>query len=271
MNTTNRLWHVAAAIGLALLAVLLTTFYVTNYKRHVQHGESQVTVLVAAKDVPVDTQGAELISGTWLTKETVARRQVVPGAIASPDQLRGLIATQPTFAGEQVTTRRFGTQAQQGLRSQLEGTQRAFQVPGDANQLLAGTLRDGDRVDLVANLKYKFVNFRAGNSSTNTDDLVASRVVLKNLLVLRAPGGGGPTSKITPNDTSFSVVLQVTDAQSQKLFFVMKNGDWSLQLRPVINPQDSPSTVETVGSVLGDGLHQGQIDQLVFGTGRGSR
>ena len=83
------------------------------------------------------------------------------------------------------------------------------------------------------------------DSSTNTDDLVASRVVLKNLLVLRAPGGGGPTSKITPNDTSFSVVLQVTDAQSQKLFFVMKNGDWSLQLRPVINPQDSPSTVET--------------------------
>ena len=52
MNTTNRFWHVAAAAGLALLAVLLTTFYVTNYKRHVQHGESQVTVLVASKDIP---------------------------------------------------------------------------------------------------------------------------------------------------------------------------------------------------------------------------
>ena len=33
MNTTNRLWQVVAAAGLALLAVLLTTFYVTNYKR----------------------------------------------------------------------------------------------------------------------------------------------------------------------------------------------------------------------------------------------
>ena len=43
MNTTNRLWQVVAAVGLALLAVLLTTFYVTNYKRHVQHSEAQVT------------------------------------------------------------------------------------------------------------------------------------------------------------------------------------------------------------------------------------
>ena len=120
----------------------------------------------------------------------------------------------------------------------------------------------------MANLKYKFVNFRAGSTSTNTDDLVASRVVLRNLLVLRAPNGGGPTSKISPNDTSFSAVLQVTDSQAQKLFFVMQNGDWSLQLRPVLTPQDSPPSVETVGSVLGDGLHQGQIDQLVFGTGR---
>ena len=272
MNATaHRFWNVAIALGLGLLAITLTTFYVTNYKHHVQHGESTVTVLVASKDIPAGTSGSDVIAKHFLTSESVARRAVVPGAISSAGQVKELVATQTVFAGEQVTTRRFGTQAQQGLRSQLEGTQRAFQVPGDANQLLAGTLRDGDRVDLVANLKYKFVNFRAGNSSTNTDDLVASRVVLKNLLVLRAPGGGGPTSKITPNDSSFSVVLQVTDAQSQKLFFVMKNGDWSLQLRPVINPQDSPSTVETVGSVLGDGLHQGQIDQLVFGTGRGSR
>ena len=29
MNTTNRFWHIAAAAGLALLAVLLTTFVLT--------------------------------------------------------------------------------------------------------------------------------------------------------------------------------------------------------------------------------------------------
>jgi len=92
MSTTNRLWQVVAAAGLALLAVLLTTFYVTNYKRHVQHSEAQVSVVLAAKDIPVDTPGSELLSGNWLTKQTVPRRQVVPGAISSPEQLRDLIA-----------------------------------------------------------------------------------------------------------------------------------------------------------------------------------
>ena len=95
MSTTNRLWQVVAAAGLALLAVLLTTFYVTNYKRHVQHSEAQVSVVLAAKDIPVDTPGSELLSGKWLTKQMVPRRQVVPGAISSPEQLRTLIATQP--------------------------------------------------------------------------------------------------------------------------------------------------------------------------------
>ena len=60
-----------------------------------------------------------------------------PGAISSAGQVHDLVVTQTVFAGEQVTTRRFGTRAQQGLRSQLHGTQRAFQLPGDANQLLA--------------------------------------------------------------------------------------------------------------------------------------
>src|SRR5947209_11932815 len=149
MNTTNRLWHVVAAVGLALFAVLLTTFYVTNYKRHVQHGQSQVTVVLAAKDIPADTPGSELLSGTWLTTQSVPRRQVVPGAISSPDQLRNLIATEPIYAGEQVTTRRFGTPAERGVRAQIKGTQRVVGVSGDAFQLLAGTLRVGDHIDIV--------------------------------------------------------------------------------------------------------------------------
>src|SRR4051812_35421588 len=149
MNTTNKLWQIVAAVGLALLAVLLTTFYVTNYKRHVQHGQANVSVYVAAKDIPVDTQGVQLLSGTWLTEQSVPRRQVVPGAISSPDQLRDLIATEPIYAGEQVTTRHFGTPSERGVRSQLKGTQRAFELDGDQHQLLAGTLRAGDHVDLV--------------------------------------------------------------------------------------------------------------------------
>jgi hypothetical protein len=45
----------------------------------------------------------------------------------------------------------------------------------------------------------------------------------------------------------------------------MKNADWSLQLRPTTDASDSPESVETVGTVLGDGLGPAQLRQLVFG------
>src|SRR2546430_2239439 len=73
MNTTNRLWHVAAALGLGLLADVLTPFYVTNYKRHVRAGESKVTVFVAPKDIPADTPGTDILSKHLLAHQPIAR------------------------------------------------------------------------------------------------------------------------------------------------------------------------------------------------------
>jgi Flp pilus assembly protein CpaB len=254
MNTSNRLWQITAALGLGLLAVTLTTFYVTNYKRHVRNGEQQVPVLVAAKDIPADTPGGQILSQHLLTKETVARRAVVPGAISSPEQLRTLIATQPVYAGEQVTTRRFGTPSQRGVRAQIAGNQRTFQLPGDANQLLAGTLRAGDHVDVVATWQYPD---DGGNSSHHV-----SRVVLRNLLVLQEPQAPGKASGISsPSNQAFSAQLAVTDAQSQKLEWVLVNAQWRLELRPPAGSADSPGSVDTAGTIVADGISRGSLQK----------
>ena len=63
------------------------------------------------------------------------------------------MVAQALYAGDQVTVKRFSDLHAEGIRGELKGTMRAVQVPGDANQLLAGTLQAGDHVDLVANLK----------------------------------------------------------------------------------------------------------------------
>ena len=47
------------AVALAAVAALLTSFYVTSYKRHVQRSEDHVTVLVAKQDIPEGTPGAD--------------------------------------------------------------------------------------------------------------------------------------------------------------------------------------------------------------------
>lgn len=247
---TYRVRNIGIAIALAIVAALLTTFYVTNYKRNVQQGEDMVPVYVAAQNIEIGTSGSELSGQKLLKVEHVSRRSVVPGAISEPEQIDKSVAVEAIYAGEQISTRRFRAAEEQGIRAQLKGNLRAMQVPGSENQLLAGTITDGDRVDVVAT-----VEFGSGASRGNA----ASRVVLRDLLVLRAPDTARLQSKIGSDPSSpYSVMLAVTDAQAQKLFFVMKEGEWTLQLRPVADPADSPESLETVNSVLGDGLRTGQ-------------
>ena len=52
--------NILIAVALAAVAALLTSFYVTSYKRHVQRGEDHVTVLVAKKDIVVGASGADV-------------------------------------------------------------------------------------------------------------------------------------------------------------------------------------------------------------------
>jgi|SRR5688572_5500286 Flp pilus assembly protein CpaB len=247
---TYRVKNITIAVALALVAALLTSFYVTNYQRNVRKDETNVPVWVASRDIPAGTSGAEAAQKSMLKKSEVVRRNVVPGAISNPDQVAELVATQPIYAGEQVSTRRFSTQSQRGIKAQLTGVQRAIVIPGDQHQLLAGTLRSGDTVDLVA-------TFGAGGVSV-------TRIVLRDIEVLRAPGGAtGDSSKISQDDGGgMAVMLKVTDTQVQKLHWVFTDASkWHLELRPGTDAADSPENVETWYSVLREGVRQKQLNE----------
>jgi len=255
---TYRVRNILIAVVLAALAALMTSYYVSNYKRHVQQGEKHVTVYVAAHDIPANTPGAE--AAKMLSTKEVTKSAVAPGAIAKPKDLESYVSSQPIYAGEQVTLNRFSTVSATGVHGQLKGTLRAYVLPGDANQLLAGTLRAGDHVDLVANFKYKL-----GSSDT----YLATRIVLRDVKVLRAPvGGGGGKFANGGLDSKFTVMLAVTDNQSQKLHFSAMNAagqgagnsstGWWLELRPPAKSADSPDSVETLRTILTDGLRPAQ-------------
>jgi hypothetical protein len=67
------------------------------------------------------------------------------------------------------------------------------------------------------------------------------------------------------------VQLALTDAQAQKLWFVTSNTEWTLQLRPVVDPADSPDSAEQIETVLGDGLTTNQYQDLYDKVGRNAR
>jgi Flp pilus assembly protein CpaB len=253
---TYRMRNILIAVGLAGFAALLVTFYVSNYKNSVQHQQATVTVPVAAHDIPVNTAGSQVLANGWLTTRQIPRNAVVPGAISSPGQIKTLVATQPTYAGEQITAERFGPVVQQGIPGQITGTERAVQIAGDPNQVLAGTLQPGDHVDFEGVLSV---------DTGNSNGLTFSRIVVRNLKVLgvqatpsatvgKISGASGPGSNLS------SVMLRMTDAQSQKIALVYsfarqsQNNYWTLELRPGLKSQDSPNSVETGFTLLTDGI-----------------
>jgi Flp pilus assembly protein CpaB len=231
---TYRIRNVAIAIGLALVAMLLTLFYVVNYRRSVQHGQATVQVYVAKRNINAGTAGTKIAHGDALRAVSIPRRSVVPGAISDPNQVASLVLTQPLYAGEQVTLRRFSDLHAEGIIGQLKHGMRAVQMPGDPNQLLAGTLRAGDHVDIVAN-----ISLPEGNQHV-------TRIVLRDLTVLQ------PSSANLSNAASqqTSVIVAVSDIQVQRLFFVMKNADWMLELRPAVDASDSAERIESTQSVI---------------------
>jgi Flp pilus assembly protein CpaB len=209
-------------------------------------------VLVAKKDIPEGTSGADVAG--LLQSLDVPRKSVVPGAISSADQLAGLVATQSTMQGEQVTTRRFNPRTQVGVRAQLSGTLRALSVEGDQNQLLAGTLKDGDSVDFVAALK-----------KPGDQDIYFSRVLVRDVKVLQAPDAPPAGSKLTGGaNSNFRVMLALSDSQAQKVQYLLANAGgttaerWHLELRPVTHDADSPDHLDSFESVLTGGLSAGQ-------------
>jgi Flp pilus assembly protein CpaB len=253
---TYRLRNISIAVALALVAALLTMFYVTNYQRNVRKEETNVAVYVAKVDIPAGTSGADVASRGMTSKAEIVRRGVVPGAISNPAQLATLVATEPIYAGEQVSTRRFATPSEQGILAQLTGVQRAIAVPGDPDQLLVGTLKAGDRVDLVVSLTYP-----EGSQTHYT------RIALRNIRVLKAPASdGGTAEKVTSAGSSAaSVTVAVTDLQVQKLYWAMKNAEWHFELRPAIDAADSPENVESAHSLMVEGVRPKQLDDARVG------
>jgi hypothetical protein len=118
-------------------------------------------------------------------------------------------------------------------------------------------LRDGDHVDMVANIK-------CGS------DCFATRVVARNVLVLKAPTGG-PGNKVTSTGGSASsVLLAVNDnREEQKIWFAVQNSaGWALALRPVTNAADSPEDLEGQTSILKDGLNARNFQHYLTGSGK---
>lgn len=222
---------------LALAAAALTLFYIAHaHSKPVQSAPAAgAAVYVATGDIAAGTAGAEAAHSLRLVHVPAA--DVVDGAVTNPAQLAGHVATATTFKGQQVTLRSFAGAAAQGTAGQLTGDYRAVALAGDPTQVLAGIVKTGDHVDVVASVK------------SPDGQTTYGRTVARNLLVLNAPSSPG-SGGITGGSQTYTATLRATDGQAQTVFYVTKNGDWALELRPALNAKSTTLGVTTVDSIV---------------------
>ena len=234
---TYRTRNILVASGLALLAIVFMVVYVSKARNGSASdvGKGLVSVLFAAQDIHAGTPGATLQNGALVTKE-VPQSAVAPDSIASPRSVAGQVATQDILAGEPVTTRTFGPIAAAGVRSRIEGMQRVVQVAGDENQVLDGTLQPGDRVDVIG----------SWNAPENCGSCHVTRVVAANVLVVATSAEVGASDQ----QGQAPVQLRLTNGQVNRVFWLSKNGDWWLALRPVVKPENGGTGIENSRSLL---------------------
>ena len=235
---TYRRRNILMASGLAVLAAAFMLIYVSKARNEGELGSNLVTVLVAGRNIDEGTPGSAL-AGKTLIEKRIPRRARVPGAVTSPTEVRRLVATEETLSGEQVTLRRFGPLAATGVRSRVRARQRVFQVAGDAHQVLDGTLKAGDHVDVIG----------AWSVPPSCSTCRVALTIVLNALVL-GTSVDLPSTGTAGSNTTKPVQLRLTDREAERVFWVVNNGDWWLALRPVVKPRSSRPGVQHALSIL---------------------
>jgi Flp pilus assembly protein CpaB len=237
----------AVAGAAALMAFLVFLLFMNRYRSSVDDSSEPVGVLIAKSLIPKGMSG-DLIGTQELFQPTTAPKgQVKDGALTDPATLKGRVAVDDIYPGQQLTTGDFSTTTTDAIATKISADQRAVSIPLDEAHGLIGVVRAGDRVDILGG----FNVVRVDNKGVPIQSGGAARPVMKllmeNILVLDVPedtgGGLGGGAK------QANVVLRLSDEQAAQLAFASDNGKIWFSLRPqsgASTPASSFVTLETL-------------------------
>jgi Flp pilus assembly protein CpaB len=259
---TSRIGALVLALLLAAAAAALVVVYQQNHDSSLQNPHGKVSVLVATQTIDQFTPGNQVVDGNMFRVDEVA-----DGAISNPDDLKGLVARNDVYPGEQLTTNQFQRSQTTSVAVKLQPNQRAIAFPVDPSSGLIGQVQAGDHVDVVATFDVLPLGPN-GLPLTGAQAIPLTRTVVSGALVLTAPvATSGPSGD---SDSAHGPVLTLaidTNEVNDVLFAQAKGTVW-FTLRPPGKSQDVGAGVVDVGAVLrGSNRASGNVLR-VTGAGR---
>jgi pilus assembly protein CpaB len=236
-------------IVLALIAVFMIKVYLDQQRLEVQEQAkkkiaqlqaNQAAVLVAKQDIPRGT----VIEPDMLETAVVPNQFVQPQAVTSLDRIAGMITVVPISQGEQITLNKLSTQkgisAGGGLAELTPVGKRAITIAVDNIASLAGMIRPGDYVDVIAMIPVP-VQTADGKQAAQA----AVMPLFQNVLVLAvgtetsAVPAAQPESRYKKQEAkepSPLITLALASQEASLIAFVQEQGKIRLTLR---SPADS--------------------------------
>jgi Flp pilus assembly protein CpaB len=225
----------------ALLAAFVLLLYLNQYRDSVATDGEPVTVLVASKLIEKGMPGDVVGLKRLFAAEEAPKDQVRDGAITDPSTLRGRIAVEDIYPGQQLTIADFGASTH-GIGAKLAGENRAIAIPLDSARGMIGQVEAGDRVDVFASLSLR--------GATAAQGRPILKVVAQDALVLEAPAQSA--AGVGAATQTANVVLRVTRDQAAQMAFAVDNGKIWVVLRPRAGSRPTKPGAVTDRSLLAD-------------------
>jgi pilus assembly protein CpaB len=248
----SKLIIVVLAIALGGVAAFAAYSYLSGVQRAAEAGSTMTDVLVATQDIPRGTSANELMSSGAVQLVKMPLRYIASGAISSVTSVADRILAVPVSKGEVLTTARFQYPSEAGLAFNVPKGLVAVTIPVDDSRGVAGLVKPGDRVALLATVATK-----SGQGDQTRIAIPGARV----LAVGRSTGaespkqtssqGGGLTgSQNSQPQSANTVTLALSPADAERVVFVAESGRLWLALLPTTESSATPGPGQTAATVL---------------------
>jgi len=155
------------ALVLAAIATTAVYAYVSGIEDETLKGERTEAVLVSTQTLKAGMSGNEILEAGAFDAKKVPVRYVLPGALATPEEISGLTLSDDIAAGEQITAQRFAESEQDAFFAEFpEGTE-ALSLPYEHLRGVASHMKPGDRVNAYMSVQDLVAMFKQGKYFTN--------------------------------------------------------------------------------------------------------